>query len=399
MFKLAVVTNILTPYRIPLFTALHEQVEEFSVLLKAEQEDNRLWEIEKPHFHTEVLPGIHIKPRGHEVALHFNYGVIRALRKLNPDVVLSGGFALANLWAFIYCQLYRKHYVNWTELTRQDGAESSLIRRWIRRLIIRRADGCIAESSVAREAFIYYGARPEKVRTCIFPFDVKRFHQSANQFRNSEEWIVLRRKFPGPVLLSIGQLIPQKGLIELFQIYREVLQVRSDVWLLIVGDGPARGQYEQYVREQGWDRVSFIGYVQSSELPRYLSLSDVFVFHTLKDSFGLVLGEAMAASLPVVSSIFAVATRDLVDDGVNGFSIDPKNAKSSAEAVLKIINMTPTQRLIMGQAGLAKVRHFDIQPSAKAIIQFIGSLGNHRHTKPASLSGSNTEKRKVASKD
>ena len=187
MLKLAVVTNILTPYRIPLFTALHEQVEEFSVLLKAQREDNRSWEIEKPPFHTEVLPGIHIKPRGHEVALHFNYGVIRALRKLNPDVVLSGGFALANMWAFIYCQIYRKRYVTWTHLTRQDGAESSSIRRLIRRVIIRRADGCIAESSVAREAFIHYGARSERVLICVFPFDVTHFHKSANQFRSSAE--------------------------------------------------------------------------------------------------------------------------------------------------------------------------------------------------------------------
>ncbi len=294
---------------------------------------------------------------------------------------------MANIWAFVYCQLYRKRYVTWTELTLQDGAESSLIRRGIRRLIIRHADGCIAESSVAREAFIHYGARPERVLTRIFPFDVAHFHQSANEFRNSIEWKILRGKFPGQILLSIGQLISRKGFDEMFQIYREIIRVRPDVWLLIVGDGPARSQYETYVREQGWDRVSFIGYVQSAELPRYLSLSDVFVFHTLYDAFGLVLGEAMAASLPVVSSIFAAATRDLVDEGGNGFAIDPKDPKTSAEAILKILNMTSQQRLMMGQAGYGKVRQFDIQPSAKAIIEFLGSVGNHCPMQPGGLSG------------
>ena len=386
MLKVAVVTNILTPYRIPLFNALQEQVEEFSVLLMAQREENRSWEMEEPRFYTEVFPGIHFKPRGHEVALHFNHGVVRALRKLNPDVVLSGGFALANILAFIYCQLYRKRYVTWTHLTLQDGAESSLIRRVIRQLIIKRADGCIGESSVAREAFIHYGARPERVLTCVFPFDVAHFHESAKQVRCSAKWVGHRQNFPGPILLSIGQLIPRKGFDELFQIYREVLTVRSDVCLLIVGDGPARGQYEQYVREQGWDCVFFIGYIQSEELPLYLSLSDVFVFHTLYDAFGLVLGEAMAALLPVVSSIFAAATRDLVEEGSNGFSIDPKNAKTSAEAILTLLSMTSEQRLKMGQAGYDKVRQFDIQPSSRAIIKFLGSLGSPIPMQPRSLS-------------
>ena len=91
--NVVVVTNILTPYRVPLFEALAEQCEQFTVLLMAEREENRQWVFGELPFRTEVLPGWHVRPRGAEVSLHLNYGVVRRLRLLNPDIVLSGGFA------------------------------------------------------------------------------------------------------------------------------------------------------------------------------------------------------------------------------------------------------------------------------------------------------------------
>lgn len=156
--KLAVVTNILTPYRVPLFAALAEGVDDLTVLLMAKQEENRQWQIGPVPFRTEILPGWHVRPKGAEVAVHFNYGVIRRLRQLDADVVLSGGFAPAHLAAFAYCKVFKKRYVQWGEFTLRDGAQSSAVRRFLRRTVIRGADACIASSGEAREAFLHYGA-------------------------------------------------------------------------------------------------------------------------------------------------------------------------------------------------------------------------------------------------
>ena len=97
--RLVIVTNILTPYRVPLFKTLAEQVDDLTVLLMAEQEENRQWQLGPVPFKTEILPGWHARPKGAEVSLHFNYGVIRRLRRLDAEVVLSGGFAPAHLAA------------------------------------------------------------------------------------------------------------------------------------------------------------------------------------------------------------------------------------------------------------------------------------------------------------
>lgn len=372
--KLAIVTNILTPYRIPLFAAMAGQVDRLTVLLMAEREENRQWELGAIPFEVQVLPGFHLRPRRADVSIHLNYGVIRALRRLNPDVVLSGGFAAANVAAFAYCRLFGKKYVAWTHLTLQDGAESSRLRRWIRHLVIGSAHGSIAESSVAREAFVHYGAPPRRVLRAVMPLDVSRIHEQTDAVRRSPGYQAFRSRYPGVVLLSIGQLIARKGCREMLEIYRRIAQVRPDVSLVMLGDGPERASLERMVDEQRIPHVFFEGYVQSEDLPQYLACADLFVFHTLYDAFGLVLSEAMAASLPVVSSVHAAATRDLIKEGVTGVSIDPHAAAASAETIVKLLDLPHRDLVGMGRAGYEHVRAFDAVPSAARIVEFMRSL-------------------------
>jgi hypothetical protein len=123
--NLAVVTNILTPYRVPLFEAIGKRVDRLHVLLMAEREENREWTFDAVAFQHEVLPGFHVKLPGAEVSLHVNHGVMRALRRLNPDVVLSGGYAPANLTAWLFCRLHQRPFVGWGELSMQDVAHYS----------------------------------------------------------------------------------------------------------------------------------------------------------------------------------------------------------------------------------------------------------------------------------
>jgi glycosyltransferase involved in cell wall biosynthesis len=160
----------------------------------------------------------------------------------------------------------------------------------------------------------------------------------------------------------------------MLEIYRRVALVRPDVSLVILGDGPERASLERMVGEQRIPHVFFEGYVQSEDLPQYLACADLFVFHTLYDAFGLVLSEAMAAELPVVSSVHAAATRDLVKEGVTGFSIEPHDAVASSATNLKLLRLSQEDRHSMGRAGYVHVRAFDAVPSAARIVGFMRSI-------------------------
>lgn len=376
--NLAVVTNILTPYRIPLFDAIAKRVDRLHVLLMAEREENRDWTLGATSFQCDVLPGFHVKLPGAEVSLHANHGVMRALRRADPDVVLSGGYAPANLTAWLYCRLHRRPFVGWGELSMQDAASTSLFKRGLRRMMTSWSDGAIASSSEAREVFLHYGAPASKIQTAIMPIDVEFFHAQAMAWRNSEWFTCERARYTSPILLSVGRLTERKGYRELFAMYEAVVKQRPDMSLLIVGDGPDRAIFESYVRSQNWEHVHFLGFRQADEVVKYLALADLFVFHTLSDPFGAVLSEAMAAELPVVSSIHAAATQDLVDDGRTGFRIDPRDAERSARAILHVLEMTPAERAALGRAAYERVRCHDIETTAEQMVSFLKSL-----TKPA----------------
>ena len=369
--RVVVLTNILTPYRIPLFAELARRVDDFSVLLMSENEENRAWQMSAPSFKTVVLPGEHFRPPGYEVSLHFNHGVIRILRELNPDIVVSGGFAPANVAAAAYCRLFKKKYVGWGEISTRDRTAKSRMRSLLRRAIISGAAGCIASSSEARNAFVSYGCDPEHVLVAPMPIDVSHFHDRALEFRNTADYCAFRQGYSAPILLSVGRMIDAKGYLELFNIYRHVLAVRPSATLLLLGDGPQRQKFERAVKEAELPNVHFAGFVQGADLPKFYAMADVFVFHTLADTFGAVLTEAMAAGLPVASSIYAAATHDFVVEGVTGFRIDPNHAKESAEAVLKILEMAGGERAAMVDAAYRKVKQTDIETSARNMIEFM----------------------------
>lgn len=376
--NLAVVSNILTPYRIPLFEAIGKRVDRLHVLLMAKREENRDWTLGAATFQHEVLPGFHVKLPRAEVSMHVNHGVMRALRRVNPDVVLSGGFAPANLTAWLYCRLYRRPFVGWGELSMQDVAKASLLKRGLRRMMTSWSDGAIASSSEAREVFLHYGAAASKIQTAIMPIDVEYFHAQAMVWRNSEWFKRERARYTSPILLSVGRLTEHKGYRELFAIYEAVVKQRPDASLLIVGDGPDRAIYESHVRSQNWRNVHFLGFRQADEVVKYLALADLFVFHTLSDPFGAVLSEAMAGELPVVSSIHAAATKDLVDDGVTGFRIDPKHTEQSTQVLLRVLAMTSSERAALGRAAYDRVRCHDIDTTADHMVDFLKSLGQVR---------------------
>ena len=216
------------------------------------------------------------------------------------------------------------------------------------------------------------------ILTIPMPNEVERIHNEVVAIKQTAEHVDRRRGYPGPVLLSVGRLIDAKGCRQLFDLYGRVCEVRPDVSLVLVGDGPDRAAYESFCHERGWPRVHFVGHVEPSSLSRYLALGDLFVFPTLSDTFGAVLSEAMAAELPVLSSIYAAATQDLVQTGLNGWAFDPLQPGLGAARALEFLAASPKQQRTMGQAAYQAVRHTDIVPAADKMVRFLESVAESR---------------------
>jgi glycosyltransferase involved in cell wall biosynthesis len=374
--KIAILSTTHAPYRIPLYEAINRAVPEMTLfLMRHHSKESREWDIPHFDFKAEYFSGIHIPLKKSPFPISLNFGVIPRLKRYNPDIVVSGGgYALAHILAFVYCKLFRKKFIGWGELTHEDGAQNSWLKRFVRKTLTKYSDGSIASSSDSKDVFVHYGARPEDVLVSVMPVEVSLFQDGAKAFRGTDAFRQLKAQYPGPTLISIGRLTDSKGLPELFKIYERVIESLPNTYLLIAGNGPERVAYENLVKSKGWDKVIFLGFLQSNELVRYVALSDVFVFPTLVDPFGAVLSEAMAASIPAVSSIHAYATRDLIDEGENGYSIDPENTQDAAEKILKILNMSQAQREKMGSKAQEKASKFNCENAASEMVEYFRKL-------------------------
>lgn len=129
-------------------------------------------------------------------------------------------------------------------------------------------------------------------------------------------------------LISVGRLLIWKR----FDLIIKALERCDNVELSIVGDGPERTSLEKLAEKICPGRVHFQGQLEKAQVFENLAGSDVFVLPSVGDSFGNVFVEAMACGLPVIGARAGGVT-DIIDDGVNGFLIEPDSLDQLAEKI------------------------------------------------------------------
>jgi glycosyltransferase involved in cell wall biosynthesis len=163
----------------------------------------------------------------------------------------------------------------------------------------------------------------------------------------------------GTVFLYVGQMIPRKGLSELARGIAAVdKDLLEDISFLFVG-GHMPEDIKSLLMKH---RVHFseVPFVQPRELPQYYAMSDVFIFPSLEDEWGIVLNEAAASGLPIIASKFAAATADLVEENVNGYVVDPHDPGQFAASIGKFAAMSQETLVRFGNASFLRVQSVDI---------------------------------------
>jgi phosphatidylinositol alpha-mannosyltransferase len=141
---------------------------------------------------------------------------------------------------------------------------------------------------------------------------------------------------PGRRMLFVGRLEPRKGLQVALAAFARLAPQHPDLYLVVAGEGRERSALDRTPPEVR-SRVIELGTVPHADLPRCHAAADVFVSPaTGRESFGIVLVEAMAAGLPVVASDIP-GYREVVRAGVDGLLVPPGDPQALAEAVGTIL--------------------------------------------------------------
>ncbi|MEO8018756.1 MAG: glycosyltransferase [Pseudomonadota bacterium] len=370
--RLAVVTNILAPYRVPLFEELARRCA-LKVFTLAERHANRDWAPAKSDFATLTLPGVQLRG-GSLDPVHLNLGAWRALRDFRPDVVLGGGFTPAHLEALAWCRTHRSRYICWGELHLHHESESSGLRRWVRHAAVRASSGWIASSSDSRDAFVHYGASPERVLVSLMPVRNAQFRRHAEESCAGGLAGEIRQRYGTPLILGVGRLGTRKGWPQLLQALRLLRREIRECSLVIAGEGAARAELEALTESLGLDRVFFIGSRELSDIAALYAAADVFAFPTLADTYGAVLAEAVACGTFAVSSIHAGATRDLIANGESGITVDPTDPAALADGLLRALRLSANERAAMAARARDRLPADDIVAGAAEILGYAEAL-------------------------
>jgi len=171
-------------------------------------------------------------------------------------------------------------------------------------------------------------------------------------------------------ILFLGRLEKRKGLLYLLEAYKRVKQEIPNSRLIIVGPGTRlRHKYEKQVMHAGLKDVIFVGYVSYDELPRYYKTADIFCSPaTGRESFGIVLLEAMAVGKPIVASNIE-GYASVVTHGIDGLLVPPKDKDMLAQALISLAT-DESYRQQMGAKGRTKAEEYSWEHISQKVLHY-----------------------------
>ena len=338
-YKVALIHNIISPYRVPLFEGLanHPSIV-LAVYFCAKTHKERKWDIlESDRYNYEILSGVTLEFFG--IIYHINPSVISKLIREKYDVVIMGGGTdFTTQAAFIISKLLKTPVMLWSEGI--EGAQSLLgkVISPFTKYIVRKVDAVIVPGTRSRDFHIKMGAVQEKIFIAPNIVDNEMFIKESLRFKKEKEGFKQGLNIQNEkIVLFVGQLIKRKGVVYLIKAYDKLKSEYDDVCLVIMGEGDLKNELEEICIKEDIKDVHFTGWVSEEQKIIYYSIANLFVLPTLKDLCPLVINEAMACGLPVISTKTAGCAVDMIIPSENGFIVDAANVEQLYLGMKEII--------------------------------------------------------------
>jgi glycosyltransferase involved in cell wall biosynthesis len=314
--RIALLTEIPAPYRIPLFNALAARAE-LTVLFLREAHPERPYRLheEELRFAWHILPGRHVLTGRWWIVV--NRGVLRELRRAGPDVVLLGGWNQPGFWlALAWARLRHVPTILWVESTGRDrrsgrfeGAKSALLGQ---------AGAFLVPGRASAEYLQALGVEPSRIVVAANAVDPAIFRTAPP-----------REPHERPVILAVARLSPEKGIDVLV---RAADGLDADV--VLAGSGPE----EERLRGLAGPNVRFLGNVERDALPALYASADVLVVPSRSDTWGMALNEAALVGLPLVATDAVGAAHDLIEPDGNGFRVAADDVGALRTALQQLVD-------------------------------------------------------------
>jgi glycosyltransferase involved in cell wall biosynthesis len=357
--RIGVLTNIPCPYGVELYDAIARRGRvDLRVWYCAPRDTRRLWAQQQPQHWNRIGAGWHIKTgRDH---WYFDPRPARELIRWKPDLAVLSVYSMPTVQAGMWgASVAGIPWVYWGEAVgsggrgwlRGAGRSLALLpaRRWARGLF------AVGRKGVDNFRTAFGADRP--LFNVPWFSDLTRFGP-ANGARPDAA-------AGAPTFLYVGSFIHRKGVDILARAFSEVVTAAPNARLIIAGDGDTGEIFDRHLSPAAAARVVRCGFVPWERLPELYRRGDFLVMPSRYDGWGLVIPEAMASGVPVIGSVDAGATLDLVREGVTGWRVRSDDVPDLTAAMRRAAAMSVEALREMRSQCVIRARRYDVAVGAR----------------------------------
>ena len=354
MIRIALITNLPPPYRIPIYNLLADDPSvEFHAIFFSLREPNRSWDLPEMHCRHHFLHERFITYRGRYI--HCNPDIISLLNKISPDVIINDGFNPTHLLAFFYAVIKKIPHIPMTDGTDLSEQKFSFLHKLIRSIVYKRSATFISAAIGGIRLYASYGISKKVCFLSCLCVDNEKFRPRIAKEEKYFDFIFCSRleKEKNPeFILEIARLTAAR--------------LKRQCRLLIVGSGSLASTLQKRALELSNScEIVFHGFATQSELPALYRSARLFLFPTQADVWGIVVNEACAAGLPVITSPFAGVVGELVIHNENGYVLD-LNENDWSERATELLSVEKVYTNF-SQRSLNRVAQYNFISAANGI--------------------------------
>ncbi|MDN5372919.1 MAG: hypothetical protein PWR19_1965 [Carnobacterium sp.] len=368
--KVLWLANIPSPYRVDFFNEIGKHCE-LTVLFEKKVSDER----DESWMDYKFLnfKGVILKGKSTGVDNAFCPGVFNYLKKKKYDINIVTNYSTpTGIFAIEIMKAKNISYI----IEGDGGFTKSKkgVKENIKRHLIKNATYWFSTSDKHKDYYLSYGAIEKNIYkypfTSIKEKDILKSSISKVQKDKIKNKLRIKEE---RVILSVGQLIYRKG----YDILIEAAQkINNDIGIYIIGGNPS-DELLALKKNLNVENVYFIDFKSKEELKNYYYSADLFVLPTREDIWGLVINEAMAYGLPVITTDKCISGLELVVNYENGFIIPTNDSLVLSEKITEIFE---NNNLIekMSKSNRVKIMEYTIESMAEVHLNYFKKILRNR---------------------
>lgn len=325
-----------------------------------EYKDEKLYDVATHSFKKYTVGGKRI-PYPHKL--------LRKIRKLRPDIIISEGFFQWTPWIILYKILFKCKLFIGYERTCHTERNANWLQIWDRKISNWFIDGYLVNGKETIKYLASLNISPKKIHIGGMCADSEGLRSNINGFPQEERFTFhqrFKRNGDGLIFLFTGMMIKRKGVDHLLMAWKEHIKKHPNDSLVLVGKGdlldPLKKQYSDN------PSIYFEGHVEYDNIYKYYAIADVYILPTIEDNWSLVIPEAMSCGLPVATSIYNGCHSELIKDGINGFTFDTFKHETIISTLEKFHHVDLKR---FGEASIELEKPFNTENCAKRTYEVI----------------------------